>query len=207
MGFSSTANTPRASALDIRERIGRQLHQLRGERGISTDELAGRSGVSRAMIYRIEAGQASPTAVVLNKLAIGLGVPLPALLGPSDYREPRLNLRHPVASRRAQSLWQDPDTGYSRRTLTPVTADAPLQLSEVHLPAGARVTVEHAFGDSKVHQQIWILEGQLEIRSGDEIAHLGSGDCLTMTLDTPVAFHNAGRKDSRYLVAVMRSGR
>ncbi len=194
-------------ALDINERIARQLYQLRDERGISPEELAVRSGVSRAMIYRIEAGQASPTAVVLNKLAIGLGVLLPTLLGPGDYREPRLNLRHPVASRKAQGTWQDPDTGYSRRTLTPSTADAPLQLSEIHFPAGARVTFENAFGEAKVHQQVWMLDGQMDIRLGDETAHLRSGDCMAMTLDSPITFHNPGAKDARYLVAITRSGR
>lgn len=197
----------RPSALDINERIGRQLYQLRDERGISPDELADRSGVSRAMIYRIESGQASPTAVMLNKLATGLGVLLPTLLGPGDYREPRLNLRHPVASRKAQSTWEDPDSGYSRRTLTPSTADAPLQLSEIHFPAGARVTFENAFGEAKVHQQIWMLEGQMDIRLGEEIAHLKSGDCMAMTLEAPITFHNPGAKDARYLVAITRSGR
>lgn len=201
-------STPKPQhALDLNERIGRQLYLLRDERGISPDELADRSGVSRAMIYRIEAGQASPTAVVLNKLAIGLGVLLPTLLGPGDYREPRLNLRHPVASRRSQATWQDPDSGYSRRTLTPTTADAPLQLSEIHFPAGARVTFENAFGEAKVHQQIWMLEGQMDIRLGDEIAHLKGGDCMAMTLEAPITFHNPGTKQARYLVAITRSGR
>jgi transcriptional regulator with XRE-family HTH domain len=194
-------------ALDITERIARQLYQLRDERGISPEELADRSGVSRSMIYRIESGQASPTAVVLNKLAIGLGVLLPTLLGPGDYREPRLNLRHPVASRKAQGTWQDPDTGYGRRTLTPSTASSPLQLSEIHFPAGARVTFENAFGESTVHQQVWMLDGQMDIRLGDEIAHLRGGDCMAMTLDSPITFHNPGTKEARYLVATMRSGK
>lgn len=194
-------------ALDITERIARQIYQLRDERGISTEELADRSGVSRAMIYRIESGQASPTAVVLNKLAIGLGVLLPTLLGPGDYREPRLNLRHPVASRKAQGTWQDPDTGYQRRTLTPSTASSPLQLSEIHFPAGARVTFENAYGDARVHQQIWMLAGQMEIRLGKQIANLRSGDCMSMTLEAPITFHNNGEKDARYLLAVTRSPR
>jgi transcriptional regulator with XRE-family HTH domain len=159
------------------------------------------------MIYRIESGAASPTAVVLNKLATGLGVLLPSLLGPGDYREPRLNLRHPVASRKAQATWQDPDTGYSRRTLTPSTAQTPQQLSEIHFPAGARVTFENAPGDARVQQQIWMLDGQMDIRLGDEIAHLKSGDCMAMTLDSPITFHNPGTRDARYLVAVTRSGR
>lgn len=194
-------------ARDITERIALRLCQLREERGITADELADRSGVSRSMIYRIESGQASPTAVVLNKLATGLGVLLPTLLGPGDYREPRLNLRHPVVSRKAQATWVDPDTGYSRRTLTPTTADARMQLSEIHFPAGARVTFENAFGEVTVHQQIWLLEGQMDIRLGDEIAHLRSGDCMAMTLDSPITFHNPGAKDSRYLVAITRSGK
>jgi transcriptional regulator with XRE-family HTH domain len=194
-------------ALDINERIARRLLQLREERGLSPEELADRSDVSRAMIYRIESGQASPTAVVLNKLAIGLGVLLPTLLGPGDYREPRLHLRHPVASRRAQPTWEDPDSGYSRRTLTPGTADAPVQLSEIHFPAAARVTFENAFGEVRVHQQIWMLEGQMDIRLGDEIAHLKAGDCMAMTLEAPISFHNPGARAARYLVAITRAGR
>ena len=174
---------------------------------MSADELAGRSGVSRAMIYRIETGKVSPTAVVLNKLSTGLGVLLPTLLGPGDYTEPRLNLRHPVASRKVQPRWQDPDTGYSRRTLTPATADTPLQLSEIHFPAGARVTFENAFGEVKVHQQVWMLDGQMDIRLGDEVAHLRGGDCMAMMLAAPITFHNPGKQDARYLVAVTRGGR
>jgi transcriptional regulator with XRE-family HTH domain len=193
--------------MDISERIARNLFKLRDERGISPDELAVRSGVSRAMIYRIEAGKASPTAVVLNKLSIGLGVLLPMLIGSGDYKEPRLNLRHPVVSRKAQATWQDPDTGYSRRTLTPSTADTPMQLSEIHFPPGARVTFENAFGEVKVHQQVWMLDGLMDIRLGDETAHLSGGDCMAMTLDSPITFHNPGRKDARYLVVITRSGR
>jgi transcriptional regulator with XRE-family HTH domain len=193
--------------MDINQRIGRRLSQLREERGLSAEELANRSGVSRAMIYRIEAGRSSPTAVVLNKLATGLGVLLPTLLGPGDHREPRLDLRHPVASRRAQPTWQDPATGYSRRTLTPATADAPLQLSEIRFPAGARVTFENAFGEAKVHQQVWMLDGQMQVRLGGETAHLRGGDCMAMTLEAPITFHNPGAREARYLVAVTRSGR
>jgi transcriptional regulator with XRE-family HTH domain len=193
--------------MDINERIARRLRQLREERGMSADELADRSGVSRAMIYRIETGKVSPTAVVLNKLSTGLGVLLPVLLGPGDYAEPRLNLRYPVTSRKVQSRWQDPDTGYSRRTLTPATADTPLQLSEIDFPAGARVTFENAFGEVKVHQQVWMLHGQMDIRLGDEVVHLRGGDCMAMTLSAPITFHNPGKKVARYLVAVSRGGR
>jgi transcriptional regulator with XRE-family HTH domain len=193
--------------MDINERLARRLIQLREELGLSIGDLATRSGVSRAMISKIERGESSPTATVLNKLSIGLGTVLPNLFGPESYAEPRLQQRDPVASRKGQPEWRDPDSGYRRRTLTPATAAQPLQLSEIHFPPGARVTFENAFGDAKVVQQIWMLDGSLELRLGKELSVLKSGDCIAMTLDRPVTFHNPGRKDARYLVAILRQGR
>jgi len=193
--------------MDINERLARQLSQLRDEYGLSIRELADRSGVSVAMISKIERAECSPTATVLNKLAIGLGVLLPTLFGPAGYAEPRLQQRDPVVSRKGQPEWRDPDTGYSRRTLTPSTSGQPLQLSEIRFPAGARVTFENAFTGAPVHQQIWMLDGQMELRLGNELAALRAGDCMAMTLDRPITFHNPGSKDARYLVAIAHKPR
>lgn len=193
--------------LDVNERLARRIGELREELGLSIEQLAARSGVSRAMISRIERAESSPTATVLNKLAIGLGVLLPALFTPDSFAEPRLQQRHPVVSRKGQPEWLDPETGYRRRTLTPATAGQALQLSEIAFPAGARLTFENAFGAALVHQQIWMLEGQLDIHLDGETSHLKDGDCMAMKLDTPITFHNPGRKDCRYLVAILGSHR
>jgi transcriptional regulator with XRE-family HTH domain len=193
--------------MDINERLARRLTQLREELGLSIGQLSDRSGVSRAMISKIERVQSSPTATVLNKLSIGLGTLLPNLFGPESYAEPRLQQRDPVASRKTQPEWRDPDSGYVRRTLTPATAAQALQLSEIHFPPGARVTFENAFGETKVVQQIWMLDGTLELRLGKELSQLKNGDCMAMTLDRPITFHNPGRKAARYLVAILRPGR
>ena len=58
--------------MDINTRIAQRLRELRDARGYSLEALAERSGVSRSAISLIERGQSSPTAVVLDKLAIGL---------------------------------------------------------------------------------------------------------------------------------------
>jgi transcriptional regulator with XRE-family HTH domain len=179
--------------LDVNERLARRIGALREELGISIEELAARSGVSRAMISRIERAESSPTATVLNKLAIGLGVLLPALFSPDSFAEPRMQQRHPVVSRKGQPEWHDPDTGYRRRTLTPATGGQPLQLSEIEFPAGARVTFDNAFGASVVHQQIWMLEGQLQVTLDGELSLLKGGDCMAMRLAAPITFHNPGK--------------
>jgi transcriptional regulator with XRE-family HTH domain len=64
---------------DLPARIAGRVRALRGERGLSLEALAGRSGVSRSMISRVERGESSPTAVVLDRIANGLGVPLAGL--------------------------------------------------------------------------------------------------------------------------------
>ena len=188
--------------MDINAHIARRLRERRDELGFTIAEVAVRSGVSRGMISKIEREECSPTATVLNKLAIGLGVLLPTFFGPASYREPRLHQRNPIASRKGQVEWKDPESGYRRRTLTPSTAKQSLQLSEIHFPGGAKVTFENAGGAVLAQQQIWMLEGHMELLIGDELCHLGAGDCIAMTLDCPITFRNPGAKAARYLVAI-----
>ncbi len=53
-----------------------------------------------------------------------------------------------------------------------------------------------------MHQQVWVLEGAIEVTWGDETHRLGAGDCLAMQLDRPIAFHNRTRMAARYAVVV-----
>jgi transcriptional regulator with XRE-family HTH domain len=152
------------------------------------------------MISKVERAECSPTAVVLNKLSIGLGVLLPALFADAGPEEPR---RHdPVARREDQPVWLDPETGYARRTLTPASGPGWLQLSEIEFPAKARVTFSNAYGEQHVQQQVWMLDGELQIRLGTLRRRLAAGDCMTMALDQPITFHNPGKRRARYLVAI-----
>jgi transcriptional regulator with XRE-family HTH domain len=52
----------------IERRIAQRIRSLRTERQWPLDELASRSGVSRATLSRIENGEVSPTASVLCKI-------------------------------------------------------------------------------------------------------------------------------------------
>src|SRR3954468_4415329 len=89
--------------------------RIRGERAArrwSLEDLADRSGVSRAMISKIERAEASPTAALLRRISGAFGIPLwapPAEAGPG-----------PRGPRRAadQPLWRDPATGYVRRQVS-----------------------------------------------------------------------------------------
>lgn len=185
---------------DLNQRIAARVRELRAAQGLSLDALASRSGVSRSMISLIERGESSPTAVVLEKLASGLGVTLPALFdglavtaSPSDG---------PVSRRADQPQWKDPASGYLRRNVSPAGAPQPMQIVDVQFPAGARVAFDNHLTNARVYQQIWVLEGSIEITLGVEQHRLREGDCLAMQLDRPIAFHNPTRKPARYAVVI-----
>src|SRR4051812_6212659 len=110
--------------LDVNVRIAKRVRELRAGRGLSLDELAGKSRVSRSMISLVERGESSPTAVVLEKLAAGLGVTLPALF--DGATEERRQADGPVSRRSEQQAWQDPASGYRRRNISPPGVPQPM---------------------------------------------------------------------------------
>jgi transcriptional regulator with XRE-family HTH domain len=184
---------------DLNQRIAERVRELRGARGLSLDALASKSGVSRSMISLVERGESSPTAVVLEKLAAGLGVTLASLFdAPAAARAPS----GPVARRDDQPHWQDPASGYLRRNVSPPGVPQPMQIVEVHFPAGGRVAFETGARDVRVHQQVWVLEGAIDVTVGGERYRLRDGDCLAMHLDGPTMFHNPTRKPTRYAVVM-----
>ncbi|SAK68496.1 DNA-binding protein [Caballeronia glebae] len=183
---------------DINERIAGRVRELRAARGYTLDTLAARCGVSRSMISMIERGAASPTAVVLDKLAAGLGVSLASLFG----GEPEGAPAQPLARRGQQLKWRDPESGYTRRNLSPACWPSPFQLVEVVFPAGARVAYETGGRESNLHQHVWVMRGRIDIVIGDELHALQQGDCLAMRLDRPLIFSNPASKAARYILAI-----
>lgn len=187
------------SNFDVNQRIAGRVRELRGRHGLSLDKLATKSGVSRSMISLIERGESSPTAVVLEKLAAGLNVTLASLFDASSATSSESG---PVVRREDQPQWKDPASGYVRRNVSPTGVPQPMQIVEVHFPPGERVAFETAGRDVLVHQQIWVLKGAIEITLGEECYCLREGDCLAMTLDRPIIFHNRTRKPVRYAVVM-----
>ncbi len=174
--------------------LAARLRGLRAARGLTLEQLAARSGVGRSTISSIERAEASPTAAVLNRLATALGVTLASLFEAAGAPP------SPLARRADQPVWRDPGSGYLRRALSPPGSSGRLELVEVELPAGARVALDGGLGS--VVQQVWLIEGHLEVRRGADMHRLGPGDCLAMRIDRPTAFANPGTTPARYLVAI-----
>jgi len=183
----------------IDRRIAVRIHELRKTRKLTLEALARRSAVSRSMISLIERGETSPTAALLERLAVALGVPLALLFD----RPPAAGAaREPIARMRDQPQWRDPESGYVRRNVSPPGLASPVRIVEVTFPAGAQVAFDTGSRDIRQYQQIWILEGSIEVTVGTARHTLRRGDCLAFLLDRPTRFRNRSRQASRYAVVI-----
>jgi transcriptional regulator with XRE-family HTH domain len=189
----------REAGPDLNRRLADRIRDLRTTRGLSLDAVARKTGVSRSMISLIERGESSPTAVVLERLATGLGVTLPSLFDPpaSDGGNPQAGL---LTRHDEQPCWRDPASGYVRRNVSPPGMPQPMRIVEVRFPAKARVAFEN--GRRGLHQQVWMLDGTMDVTVGTTRHRLAKGDCLAMELDLPAMFHNPTRTAARYAVVV-----
>jgi transcriptional regulator with XRE-family HTH domain len=179
--------------------IGARLKALRAAGGLTLEDLADRSGVSRAMLSRIERGESSPTAQLLNRVCSGLGVTLSSLFAAAEASAP------PVSRHADQPVWQDPASGYVRRVVSPPGTGSPAEIVEVEFPPGAAVAFESQ--RLAASQYVWMLEGTMEIAVGGQTWRLDRGDCLHMRLDQPIGFRNPAEKPARYLVVIAGGGR
>jgi transcriptional regulator with XRE-family HTH domain len=188
------------------------------------DRLAGTSGVSRAMISKIERGESSPTAVILGKLSAALELSVSELLSVSG---PQSNVGSAEAAgsgsaeagqpeagghgfgagagwvRRAADTpqWRDPDTGYLRRQIS--SAAFPVAVTEVTLPPAARVpypAAAYAF----IAQLVWVLSGRLTLIDGTAERVLAPGDTFELGEPRPREFRNETPRECRYIVVVTR---
>lgn len=178
--------------------IGERLRLLRGARAMTLDDLAGASGVSRAMISRIERGEASPTAQLLSRLCAALDLTLSAFFAFSEGTD------DPVSRHESQTVWRDPETGYQRRAVSPQGTPSRVEVIDVNFPAGARIAYPPETAKAGMTQHVWLFSGSLRMTVGEAVHDLRPGDCLYMSITEGHVFENPGDTPAHYAVVLDR---
>jgi transcriptional regulator with XRE-family HTH domain len=187
---------------EIAASLAGRLRKERELRRWSIEELAGRSGVSRAMISKLERGESSPTAALLGRLSGAFSLTMSQLLHQVERDAGVANGQ--VSRVSEQRMWQDPATGLVRRLLTPSGGEGPLELVWVELPGHAEVAYPAEAYRFLEDQQIIVLEGDLEFVQGEQYHELGPGDCMRLGPPEDCSFRNRRSEPCRYIVAVLR---
>jgi transcriptional regulator with XRE-family HTH domain len=179
------------SAID--RRIAQRLKDLRQDRQWSLDQLAGRSGVSRATLSRLENSAISPTTGMLSKLCAAYGMTMSRLMhmAEGDFTA--------LVRRGAQAVWTDPALGFKRRAVSPPARTLAGEVIEGELGPGVRIAYDHAPKPGLEHHLV-LLEGQLEITVGGQAYELKAGDCLRYQLFGPSVFATPKKSTAHYLI-------
>ena len=187
-----------AMAAASAERLGRRIRQLRTEQGLTLEALAGRAGISTAMLSKMERGAVNPTLVVAMRVAGGLGVTISELVG-VEARRPAVK----VAADQRMSF-RDPVTGVERQ-IFPTMEDGSLSLIRMVLPAGSS-TGEHNPHRRGTETYLLVDHGSLRAVIGGDEFLLAAGDVFYFEGDISHRFDNTGRDPCSFFVVSTGSG-
>jgi len=178
--------------------LGERVRVLRRERGWTLELLAERSGVSRAMISKLERGEKNPTLVVAARVAEGLGVSLSQLVGIEARRE------IVVVPKERRMVMRDPETGFERQLLSP-SFGGELEFIRNVVPEGS-TSGEFPPHRRGVEEYVVVEKGRLRTILGSEEHVLEEGDAAYFEADVAHRFDNVGVGECSYYLVIDSRG-
>ena len=178
--------------------IGSRLQALRKSQGLSLDDLAATSKVSRSMLSQVERGLANPTFATLWALTQALGIDIAQLIGDAaDEREQQIEVVEAHNIPRIQSA----DGHCVLRILSPpeTTGDAEWYWLEIE-PGASLTSQPHAAG---CREHLSIIDGEAMVISAEAQHKAGAGATLRYRADVPHSISNTGEGQLKALLVVM----
>ena len=176
--------------------VGSRVRKLRIDQGLTLEALADLSGVSRAMISKLERGEKNPTLVVAAKVAQALRVGLTDLMGVAESRRAVI-----VIPKSRRMIFRDAETGFERQLLSPAFESRNLEFVRHVIPKG------ETSGDLPPYKPgtekfLVVEQGKLRVVIEGQNHVLNAGDSLYFEADTPHRFDNTGRGICSYYLVV-----
>lgn len=164
--------------------IGSVIRTERKKLGISLDEAAQKTGVSKATLGQIERGESSPTLSTVWKISAGLRLPMATLLAQNlhaDYRVVKLSEVTPM---------REPDSGiqvYNIFPFNPVTAFDYLYI----------ILQPHHYYPSTGHpnaqeEYVVVTSGRLDMHIAGKVYPMEEGDSITFAGDEEHGYGSTG---------------
>ena len=181
---------------EIMQNIGAAVRSARQALNISIRELARRSGLSATAIWKIERGQMTPSIVVINQIAHGVGMKLTELLAPVFEEETVVYTAR--GSRTSSSVNDLRDiaeivSGSSRAWV--------IQAAEHTLKKGAKSGRQPMVHGGE--ELVYCLEGQVEYVIDGRTYNLKAGDSIHFKAHLPHVWRNTNNGSSRMLLMVV----
>lgn len=170
--------------------VGVRLRRLRGERGWRLEDLAERTGLSKAYLSRLESGERQPSLTALFSVARAYDVSFSALFEPEPEARSSLVVR--ADERRVQrgngllySKLSDGNWTFNLRPLR-VVVSAEREGETLYQHEG--------------EQWLYVLSGRLQLEIADEEFMLGAGDAAHFDAAKPHKLAAQGEEDAEIIL-------
>ena len=188
---------PEKNAGALNKEVGTLVRRLRRGANLTLEQLASRSGVSRAMLSLVERGERNPTLPVLSNIAAGLEVSMSELMG-----EQVPFVVASVTARRSRLVYKDDRTGIERHLLSPTHLDTGMEVVEHVLPGG-QVFDGFPHPGMMTSKCVVVTKGQLTLEIGNVIYTLDPEDSITFEATCEYRFRNKQSEQCRYYVMML----
>ena len=189
---------PRAVRPRGKESLGERVRNVREMRGLTLQDLSSRTGIGLDHLRRVESNKAVPPLGELIKLGNALDMKMGYFISPGADKPMtvvRADQRRPVSrygERRSEQY------GYSYESLAPEKANRLMEPFIVTLlPTDMEETSTH---DGQ--EFLFVLEGQMMARVGDQTELLGPGDALYYDSSQPHLVKCVGGSETKILAVL-----
>ena len=170
-------------------RIGEKIRVLRLKKKLGLAQLGEHTGLSPAMLSKIERSQLFPTLPTLLRIALVFGVGLEHFFVESEER-PHIAVVRSSERLRLPDRQDEEKAAYFFESLNFPVTDRKFEAYLAEFPANGRVSEPHAHDGAEL---MYILKGSLEIAVAGEVTHLSAGDAISFDSSVPHSYRNSSR--------------
>lgn len=192
----SNLERSRPGARDAVSAFGDRVRTIREQANLTLEQLSKLSGVSRAMLSKIERGEKSPTIGIAKQIAHALGASFSSLVG--DESPTRA---FALVTKDQRQVFRDPETGFERSLLSPMMPGMTVEVVLHHLPANTS-TGRSPPHPSATAKHVVVSQGHVVVATTDNETALNEGDCLYFEADVEHWFENRTSKPAEYYLII-----
>lgn len=182
-----------------RYQIGPRVRELRLRKRLGLVQLAAHTGLSTAMLSKIERGQLFPTLPTLVRIALVFGVGLDHFFNPEAHRPLVAVVRADERIRLPASPDKEPPA-YLFESLDYPVSDRKMECFFAEFPANSKESEPHEHGSAEL---IYMIEGEIELTVGEETVVIGKGDAAYFDSSVPHSYRRTGNGRSTALVVTV----
>ena len=179
--------------------VGERVRQVRDKRRLSLEDVSQRTGIDVSMLSQIEEGAVAPPLGTIIKLAKALEMRMGYFISGEEDR-PYTIVRH--SDRKVVSRYDSKKAkyyGYEYESLAPHKKERHMEPFLVTLEP-AETEEERSTHDGQ--EFIFVLQGQMEVRLGDDLHILDPGDAIYYDSTVPHLVKTHGKKTTKILAVL-----